>query len=112
LLTIWSAGASAAAGPSMVPAEDSALDAVASSAAPPDRQTDFVRVLRNCSRVLEERVSDDQREAFSLRYIENRSTRDIAKEMEKTTQAIKISLFRARRTLSEHNKEAGLLLSA
>ena len=99
-------------GPSMVTMEDSALDAVASSAAPADRQADFVRVLRNCSRVLEERMSDDQQEAFSLRYIENRSTRDIAEEMGKTNQAIKISLFRTRKTLSQHNREIGLLLSA
>ena len=49
---------------------------------------------------------------FEQRYIENRSTREIASSMGKSPQAIKISLFRTRRTLAEHNRKLPSVLSA
>jgi len=85
---------------------------IASDQVPVDQKTDFVRILRNCSRVLDEKVPEPQREAFEQRYIENRSTREIAESMGKSPQAIKISLFRTRRTLAEHNRKLPSVLSA
>lgn len=88
------------------------LNALDSGETPADQRTDFVRILRNCSRVLEEKVPEQQREAFELRYLENKSTREIAQEMGKSPQAVKISLFRTRRTLAENNRKLPSVLSA
>lgn len=85
---------------------------LASSETPADRLTDMVRVLRNCGRVLDEKVPDRQRKAFHLRYVENRSTREIAKVLGKSPQAVKISLFRTRRTLADYNHNVHSVLSA
>ena len=89
--------------------EVSALD---SGETPADQRTDLVRILRNCSQVLEEKVPDQQRKAFDLRYLKNKSMREIAQEMGKSPQAVKISLFRARRTLAENNRKLSSVLSA
>ena len=88
------------------------VNGIASGETPADQRTDFVRILRNCSRVLEEKVPEQQREAFELRYLENLSTREIAQEMGKSPQAVKISLFRTRRTLAENNRKLPSVLSA
>ena len=88
------------------------VNGLASGETPADQRTDFVRILRNCSRVLEEKVPEHQREAFELRYLENKSTREIASEMGKSPQAVKISLFRTRRTLAENNRKLRSVLSA
>ncbi|MCP5041040.1 MAG: RNA polymerase sigma factor [bacterium] len=88
------------------------VDRLSCDETPADQQIDFVRILRNCSRVLEEKVPQQQREAFEQRYIENRSTREIAENMGKSPQAIKISLFRTRRTLADNNRKLPQVLSA
>jgi RNA polymerase sigma-70 factor (ECF subfamily) len=88
------------------------VSALASGETSADRKTDFVRILRNCSRVLDEKVPDQQREAFELRFIENYSTREIAESMGKSPQAIKISLYRTRRTLAGNNRKLQQVLSA
>ena len=88
------------------------VNSLASGEISADRRVDFVRMLRNCSRVLDEKVPEKQREAFELRYVKNRSTREIAKVMGKSTQAVKISLFRTRRTLAHHSHNLHSLLSA
>lgn len=75
-----------------------------------DQRLDFVRILRNCSRVVEEKVTPQQQEAFALRYIENHSTKEIAEEMGKSTQAIKISLYRTRKTLVSYNRDLQMIL--
>jgi DNA-directed RNA polymerase specialized sigma24 family protein len=49
---------------------------------------------------------------FRLRYAENRSTRDIAKRMGKSNQAIKIGLFRSRRALERRAPDLQSALSA
>ncbi len=85
---------------------------IGSGAPSAERQTDIVRILRNCGRVLDEKVSPDQKTVFSLRYFENHPTRSIAEELGKSTQAVKISLFRTRRTLADHNHALEVLLSA
>ncbi len=98
--------------PVSVSIDSDEVDRLAADDIPADQQTDFVRILRNCSRVLDEKVPDQQRDAFEQRYIENRSTREIAQNMGKSPQAIKISLFRTRRTLAEHNRKLPSVLSA
>lgn len=98
--------------PLVVSLESDEVAALASGETSADRKTDFVRILRNCSRVLEEKVPAKQREAFELRYLENCSTREIAKAMGKSPQAVKISLFRTRRTLADNNRSLTQVLSA
>ncbi len=68
---------------------------------PLDRMIDASRVLEDCNRVLDESVNESQREVFHLRYAENLSTRQIAEVVGKSNQAIKISLFRTRKTLAK-----------
>jgi RNA polymerase sigma-70 factor (ECF subfamily) len=79
---------------------------------PIDRQVDAARVLADCGRVLAEKVTDAQREVFQLHYKRNLPTRDIAERLGKSKQAVKISLFRTRRTLSAELAMRGLQLSA
>ena len=92
--------------------ESDEVKELTSGETPADRKTDFVRILRNCGRVLEEKVPEQQRKAFELRYVENQSTREIAENMGKSPQAIKISLFRTRQTLSDNNRKLPYVLSA
>ena len=79
---------------------------------PTDEKVEAARVLADCGRVLGEKVNDSQREVFQLRYARNYSTRAIAKELGKSNQAIKISLFRTRRTLASEMENLDALLSA
>jgi RNA polymerase sigma-70 factor (ECF subfamily) len=79
---------------------------------PADRQIDAARVLSGCTEVLEESVTGTQREVFRLYYGENHSTREIAEQLGKSRQAVKISLFRTRRTLAAGLEERGLSQSA
>ena len=92
--------------------ESDEVNELTSGETPADRKTDFVRILRNCGRVLEEKVPEQQRKAFELRYVENQSTREIAENMGKSPQAIKISLFRTRQTLSDNKRKLPYVLSA
>ena len=64
---------------------------------------DAVRALERCASVLAEDVSDVQREIFVAYYGENRPMKQIARDLGKSNQAIKISLYRTRRAM-----EAGL----
>ena len=50
--------------------------------------------------MLDESVSDSQREIFGLYYGESRPMKWIAKELGKSSQAVKISLYRTRKTMS------------
>ena len=97
--------------PLLLPLDSDEVDALATDQTPADQKTDFVRILRNCSRLLNEKVSDTQREAFEMRYIENLSMREIAESMGKSPQAAKISLFRTRRTLADNNRKLHQVLS-
>lgn len=76
---------------------------------PSDRQVDASRLLGQVERVLERAVSGPQREIFALHHLDNRSTSEISALLGKSRQAIKISLFRTRRTLHRelaHRSEA------
>jgi len=77
-----------------------------------DRKVDLGRVLSRCDRIVEKDLSDGQQTIFRLRYIESCSTRSIAKQLGKSTQAVKISLFRSRRTLTQRTPELHQVLTA
>jgi RNA polymerase sigma-70 factor (ECF subfamily) len=79
---------------------------------PVDRQIDAARALDDCNEVLSHAVSETQLEVFRLHYGENRTTRDIAEEMGKSRQAVKISLFRTRKTLLAELESRGTPLHA
>ncbi len=80
--------------------------------APPDRQVEASRVLRRCLDVAETELSEPQRQVFRLKFGESRSTREVAEELGKSNQAVKISLFRSRKTLAEHTPNLDVVLSA
>ena len=71
-----------------------------------------MRLLDRFDEVLERQISPAQRRVFHMRYAENRSTSSIAKALGKSNQAVKIGLFRSRRTLSESAPELTLSLTA
>lgn len=75
-----------------------------------DRQVDAARLLDECQDVLDEKVSPAQQEIFRLRYANSQSIREIAETLGKSRQAVKISLFRARRTLSAELESRGVEL--
>lgn len=64
-----------------------------------DRRVEASRVLEVCADALDEDVSPAQREIFDLYYGENHAIKEIARELGKSNQAVKISLFRTRRAL-------------
>jgi RNA polymerase sigma-70 factor (ECF subfamily) len=66
---------------------------------PGERRLDAARVIWICANALDEDVSDTQRHIFNLYYGENRPTKQIAKDLGKSNQAVKISLFRTRRAM-------------
>lgn len=84
--------------------ESASLDApesaeVADDAVPTDRRLEASRLLGQVVGVLERSVSGPQREIFALHHRDNRSTGEISTLLGKSRQAIKISLFRTRRTI-------------
>ncbi len=98
--------------PSMVSIDDSEALDLRSGECPPDRQLEASCVLRRCVDVAENELSEAQRTVFYLKYAENRSTRSIAAHLGKSTQAVKISLFRSRKTLNQHTPNAQVVLAA
>lgn len=93
--------------------ESQSLDApgvaeVAGPSVPADRQVDAARLLDACHGVLAERVSEAQREIFELRYGHSHSIAEIAHMLGKSRQAVKISLFRSRRTLTAGLESQGI----
>jgi len=77
-----------------------------------ERRLDAMRVLASCEQVLEREVADNHRDIFHRYYIDHAATKEIAKEIGKSTQAVKISLFRSRRTLEAQVEGLDQLLSA
>jgi RNA polymerase sigma-70 factor (ECF subfamily) len=64
-----------------------------------ERRVEASRVIGICADALDEDVSDAQREIFDLYYGENHPTKEIARQLGKSNQAVKISLFRTRRAM-------------
>lgn len=87
-----------------LPLDQDSLREVAAPAVAPDEQVDAARVLARCRAALAERVSDQQRRQFELRYGENRSVRAIAERVGATPAAVKVGLLRTRRTLARCTK--------
>ncbi len=79
---------------------------------PSDRRVDAARMLAVCADTLDEDVSPAQQEIFDLYYGDNRPTRAIAKDLGKSNQAVKISLFRTRRAMAARLEEQGIQWSA
>jgi RNA polymerase sigma-70 factor (ECF subfamily) len=79
---------------------------------PSDRRVEAIRILGVCADSLDEDVSPKQREIFDLYYGENKPTKAIADALGKSTQAVKISLFRTRRAMESRLNEHGIQLSA
>ena len=80
------------------------LDAAELRAAdcPTDRRVEATRVLQRCGEAVEAELSSCQRRIFYLTYAENHSNRCVAEQLGKSRQAVKISLFRSRRTLAKN----------
>jgi RNA polymerase sigma-70 factor (ECF subfamily) len=79
---------------------------------PGDRRVDAARMLAVCADTLDEDVSPAQQEIFDLYYGDNRPTRAIAKDLGKSNQAVKISLFRTRRAMAARLEEQGIQWTA
>ena len=95
-------------------ASDEVLEAAAPQAesGAPERRLDALHRLRVCAESLEEDASPAQREIFSLYYGDGLPTREIARRLGKSNQAVKISLFRARRAMAARLESQALQQSA
>ena len=82
-----------------VPIEQLELAPPVAPEVPGERRLDAARLISVCADTLDEDVSDAQRQIFDLYYGENRPTKQIAKDLGKSNQAVKISLFRTRRAM-------------
>ena len=89
--------------PPLLPLEDSEAAALPAESCPADQRVDAQRLLRHCGKIVETELSPSQREIFYLRYARSGTHNVIAKQLGKSNQAIKISLFRSRRTLAKHS---------
>lgn len=83
-----------------VPLEEEARQ-VPSRSAPVDRAVDAARVLDRCAAALADHVTESQRKVFQLRYRENLPVSRIARNLRKTSGAVKIGLMRSRRALEQ-----------
>lgn len=98
-------------GPTRVPLDAPELRRVAVAEPAADRRADAVRVLRRCGELLESEITPTAREAFELRYLAQRSIRQLAEGAGASPNAVKCSLRRTRRTLSVHTRELRASLS-
>ena len=85
--------------PIALPIEALETSAPMAPSANADDRVDAARALALCVRVLDDEVSSGQREIFELYYGQNRAMKEIARDLGKSKQAIKISLFRTRRVM-------------
>jgi len=76
--------------------------------APADRRAEAARILGICADALDEDVSGAQRDIFDRYYGDSRPTKEIAAELGKSNQAIKISLFRTRRAMAARLEDRGM----
>jgi RNA polymerase sigma factor (sigma-70 family) len=92
--------------------DDEQADEIAAPRIDMERQMDAARALAACLQSLDNVLSEGQRNVFRLRYCENQSTREIAENLGKSMQAVKISLFRTRRALEARNHGVEVLLAS
>jgi RNA polymerase sigma-70 factor (ECF subfamily) len=86
----WMVGGSRA-----VPFEETAVEA------PIERRVDAARAIDRCGEVLERSRRPAHRRIFHLRYAENLPIRAIAKRVDKSSDAVKVSLRRSRAALAD-----------
>ncbi len=79
---------------------------------PIERRLDSMEALAICAETLEREVTPAQHEIFDLYYGEQHAIKQIAEELGKSNQAVKISLFRTRRAMEARLEERGVSLSA
>jgi len=99
--------------PPLVSLEDSEATALPAAGCPPDRQVEAARLLRQTSEAVANELSPSQREIFYLRFCpgaDGGAHRAIAKQLGKSNQAVKISLFRSRKTLTAHTPDVAATL--
>jgi len=75
-----------------------------------ESRIDAAHLLEQCDEVLEASRRPAHREIFRLRYAENRSIRSIAKQVGKSSEAVKVSLRRSRNALVEGIPDLELLI--
>jgi len=100
--------------PPMLSIEDSEAASLAADVCPTDRRVDATRLLRRTSEIVETELSPSQREIFYLRFCPSEkggAHSVIAERLGKSNQAVKISLFRSRKTLSAHAPTVEAVLS-
>jgi RNA polymerase sigma factor (sigma-70 family) len=95
--------------PPMLSLDDSEAASLPAEVAPTDRRVEAKRLLRRCGEVVETELSPSQREIFYLRYANSGTHGVIAKRLGKSSQAVKISLFRSRKTLALHGPDLSAL---
>jgi len=79
--------------------ETAGVHALASEHPRIEDRIDAARALDRLDRVLERNVAPRHREIFRLRYANGCATREIAQQIGRSNQSVKISLFRTRRAL-------------
>jgi len=77
-----------------------------------EQRVDAARALDDLERALEEDVAPRHRQIFHRRYRDGLATREIADEIGRSNQSVKISLFRTRRALEARTPHLGELLAA
>lgn len=77
-----------------------------------ESRLDAVHLLERCDEVLEASRRPAHQEIFRLRYAESQSIRSIAKQVGKSSEAVKVSLRRSRNVLVEGVPELEMVLDA
>jgi len=85
-----------------VPLDACTADRLAAPAARIEQRIDARRALERCSAVMGRELSPTAERMFRMHYVENRSVRAVGRLLHKKPDAVKIALFRARRTLRAH----------
>jgi len=75
-----------------------------------ESRLDATHLLKRCDEVLETSRRPAHQEIFRLRYAESQSIRAIAKQLGKTSEAVKVSLRRSRNALVDGVPELDLIL--
>ena len=77
-----------------------------------ESRLDAVHLLERCDEVLEASRRPAHQEIFRLRYAESQSIRSIAKQVGKSSEAVKVSLRRSRNVLVDGVPELEMVLDA
>lgn len=92
--------------------ESQMLEEIAVERPPIESSIDATRALADLDRALEAEVAPRHREIFQRRYRDGLATQEIASEIGRSNQSVKISLFRTRRVLETRAPALGAWLIA